>query len=253
MRVRNELCVYKRVVLDTRFHTTYAKTLEGNLTGRRPCMRDCIQPLYSPLVLGAVIVSTRRHRVSAYPTIIHLNLNWPVRRLMLPGFVIPLLCLLAQVATLCPPFLKTQSACSCFAYIDGIVIKCNGPEGPGVVEELKKNPLEIRELALENANIVEIGRHAFRNLRIKKLILDNNRIRALHPDAFRGLESVMLELSISMNKLTAVPTDSLIAMRALNVLSLRCNNIGDIKTPVFRNLSSLIDLNLGCNQVRLCA
>ncbi|VDK49177.1 unnamed protein product [Anisakis simplex] len=154
-----------------------------------------------------------------------------------------------QSQALCPEFLKNQTACSCFAYIDGIVIKCNGPQGPAVVEQLKRTPLEIRELALENANIVEIGRNAFKNLRIKKLVLDNNRIRALHPDAFRGLESVMQHLSISMNRLTAVPTDSLIAMRALNVLSLRCNAITNISTPIFRNLSSLIDLNLACNQI----
>lgn len=176
--------MYKRVVLDTRFHTTYAKTLVGNLTGRRPCVRDCIQPLSPPLVLSAVIVSTSRHRLSAYPTTIHLNLNWLVRRLMLPGFFIPLLCLLAQVATLCPPFLKTQSACSCFAYIDGIVIKCNGPEGPGVVEELKKNPLEIRELALENANIVEVmlrGTSFFLFLTSK-----NNKTMRLEPQDFKS-------------------------------------------------------------------
>uniref|UniRef100_A0A0R3RQW4 Leucine-rich repeat-containing protein let-4 n=1 Tax=Elaeophora elaphi TaxID=1147741 RepID=A0A0R3RQW4_9BILA len=149
----------------------------------------------------------------------------------------------------CPTFLKNQTTCSCFAYIDGVVIRCSGQNGPAVVEQLKKTPIEIRELALENANIVEIGRNAFRNLRIKKLILDNNRIRALHPQAFRGLESVMLELSISRNKLTAIPTDSLIGMRALRVLSLRCNNIGDIKEPAFQNMSSMIDLNLECNQI----
>uniref|UniRef100_A0A915PUV6 Leucine-rich repeat-containing N-terminal plant-type domain-containing protein n=1 Tax=Setaria digitata TaxID=48799 RepID=A0A915PUV6_9BILA len=149
----------------------------------------------------------------------------------------------------CPTFLKNQTTCSCFAYIDGVVIRCNGQNGPAIVEQLKETPIEIRELALENANIVEIGRNAFRNLRIKKLILDNNRIRALHPQAFRGLESVMLELSISKNKLTEIPTDSLIAMRALRVLSLRCNNIGDIKSPVFHNMSSMIDLNLECNQI----
>uniref|UniRef100_A0A0N5ATT6 Leucine-rich repeat-containing protein let-4 n=1 Tax=Syphacia muris TaxID=451379 RepID=A0A0N5ATT6_9BILA len=124
-----------------------------------------------------------------------------------------------------------------------------GSEGPLVVEQLKKNPLEIRELYLENANIVQIGRYAFRNLRIKKLVLDNNRIRALHPDAFRGLESVMQELSISHNKLTQVPTDALIGMRALSIISFRCNQIGDINTPLFRNVSNLIDLDLGCNSI----
>ncbi|VDN04552.1 unnamed protein product [Thelazia callipaeda] len=165
--------------------------------------------------------------------------------------VIVILLALSIYSTLafCPSFLKNQTACTCFDYIDGVVIRCNGQNGPAVVEQLKKTPIEIRELALENANIVEIGRNAFKNLRIKKLILDNNRIRALHPDAFRGLESVMVELSISRNKLSAVPTDSLSTMRALSVLSLRCNNIGDIKTPAFRNMSSLIDLNLGCNQI----
>ncbi|MFH4974125.1 hypothetical protein AB6A40_000834 [Gnathostoma spinigerum] len=153
------------------------------------------------------------------------------------------------VLAVCPSFMRNQTACSCFAYIDGLVIKCDGPDGPSVVEQLKQSPKEIRELSIENANIVEIGRYAFRNLRIKKLVLDNNRIRAINPDAFRGLEFVMLELSIAMNKLTAIPTDSLIAMRALSVLNLRCNNIGDITQPAFRNLSSLIDLNLGCNQI----
>lgn len=61
-----------------------------------------------------------------------------------------------NAAANCPSLLKNQTACSCFAYIDGIVIRCNGQAGPSVVEQLKKSPLEIRELVLENANIVEV-------------------------------------------------------------------------------------------------
>ena len=54
-------------------------------------------------------------------------------------------------------FLKDQTACSCFAYVDGAVIKCSGPDGPAVVEKLKNVQTEIRELAIENANIVEVS------------------------------------------------------------------------------------------------
>lgn len=69
-----------------------------------------------------------------------------------------LLCISVNcVLAFCPAFLKNQTACSCFVYIDGIVIRCNGQDGPAVVEQLKKTPTEIRELALENANIVEVS------------------------------------------------------------------------------------------------
>uniref|UniRef100_A0A914WNM6 Leucine-rich repeat-containing protein let-4 n=1 Tax=Plectus sambesii TaxID=2011161 RepID=A0A914WNM6_9BILA len=161
-----------------------------------------------------------------------------------------LLLVLAPVAlAFCPGFLKDQTACSCFAYVDGAVIKCSGPDGPTVVEQLKTVQTEIRELAIENANIVEIGPRAFRNLRIKKLVLDNNRIKAIHADAFRGLESTMQELSLSFNKLTEIPTDALLGMRNLMVLNLKCNQIGDIYGSAFRNVTNLIELNLACNQI----
>ncbi|RCN52637.1 leucine Rich repeat-containing domain protein [Ancylostoma caninum] len=118
-----------------------------------------------------------------------------------------------------------------------------------MVEQMKKSHFEIRELTLENANIVEIGPRAFKNLRIKKLVLDKNRIKALHKDAFRGLENVLQELSIAQNKLTEVPSETLAGLRALNVLSLKCNKIGNLTESVFRNLTSLIDVNLSCNEI----
>lgn len=53
-----------------------------------------------------------------------------------------------------------QTACSCYDNIDGAVVKCSGPDGPIVVEQLKKGHYEIRELVLENAKIVEVYNHS---------------------------------------------------------------------------------------------
>lgn len=104
-------------------------------------------------------------------------------------------------------------------------------------------------LKTDNFFLQQIGPRAFRNLRIKSLILDNNRIRAIHADAFRGLENSMTSLSIAHNKLTDVPTDALTGLNSLLVLNLQCNNIGNLYQPVFRNVSRLIELNLACNQI----
>jgi hypothetical protein len=56
----------------------------------------------------------------------------------------------------CPDFMQNQTACSCIEYVDGAIIRCNGPDGPMMVEKLKKTQTEVRELALENANILEV-------------------------------------------------------------------------------------------------
>jgi Leucine-rich repeat (LRR) protein len=74
-------------------------------------------------------------------------------------------------------------------------------QGPLVVEELKKAKAEVRELVLENANIIEIGPRAFNNLRIKRLVLDNNKIRVIQKNAFRGLEATLQDLSIGNNRM----------------------------------------------------
>ena len=55
----------------------------------------------------------------------------------------------------------------------------------------------------------QIGPLAFRNMRIKHLILDDNKIRKIDAKAFHGLEFSMQKLSLANNKLTEVPTDSL--------------------------------------------
>ncbi|KAL1240290.1 Leucine-rich repeat-containing protein [Trichinella spiralis] len=149
----------------------------------------------------------------------------------------------------CPDVFKENNACTCLSYLDGAVIRCKGPEAPYVIEKLKTEPVVIRELAIEDADIIEIGPRAFRNMKISSLILDNNRIRALHKDAFVGLEQSLVSLSVAHNKLTEIPTDALANLQTLQVLNLKCNNIGNIYTSALHNLSSLIELNLACNQI----
>lgn len=73
--------------------------------------------------------------------------------------------LINLIIAYCPTFLQNQTACTCTDYIDGAIIKCNGPQGPLTVEKLKKNKIEVKELTLESANIIEV------NLKKKNLII----------------------------------------------------------------------------------
>ncbi|KRZ77311.1 Leucine-rich repeat-containing protein let-4 [Trichinella papuae] len=161
-----------------------------------------------------------------------------------------LVCQIFQLTdAFCPDVFKEKDACTCLSYLDGAVIRCKGPEAPYIIEKLKTESVVIRELAIEDADIIEIGPRAFRNMKISSLILDNNRIRALHKDAFVGLERSLVSLSLAHNKLTEIPTDALANLQTLQVLNLKCNNIGNIYTSALHNLTSLIELNLACNQI----
>lgn len=59
-------------------------------------------------------------------------------------------------AIYCPSFFQNQTACSCEEYLDGAIVKCSGKEGPLAVEQLKNNKVEVRELWLENAKIIQV-------------------------------------------------------------------------------------------------
>ena len=79
-----------------------------------------------------------------------------------------LLANLALASAFCPSFMRNQTACSCEEYVDGAIIKCNGPKGPLVVESLKKLNIDVRELVLENANIIEV--HTLDSLCLQTII-----------------------------------------------------------------------------------
>ena len=73
-------------------------------------------------------------------------------------YCLTVIVIVANVKAYCPAFFNDDKTCTCFAYLDGAVIKCKGPKATSVVEKLKSIliPLEIRELRLENANIIEV-------------------------------------------------------------------------------------------------
>lgn len=73
-----------------------------------------------------------------------------VKTLFLTAFI-------ASAYCYCPSFLQNQTACSCEEYIDGAIVKCSGKESPLVVEQLKSQRTEIRELWLEHAKIIEVN------------------------------------------------------------------------------------------------
>ena len=80
-------------------------------------------------------------------------------------------------------------------------------------------------------------------------MLDNNPIQDIDAHAFKGLESTLQDLSISMTKLKDIPTDAIDGLRALNVLNLKCNKIGNLTDVAFHNTPSLIEINLACNEI----
>lgn len=55
--------------------------------------------------------------------------------------------------------------------------------------------------------------------------------------------------NINTSQFIQVPTDALNGLKALNVLNLRCNRIQDLEESVFENVTSIMDINLSCNQV----
>uniref|UniRef100_A0AC35U7R2 Leucine-rich repeat-containing protein let-4 n=1 Tax=Rhabditophanes sp. KR3021 TaxID=114890 RepID=A0AC35U7R2_9BILA len=169
----------------------------------------------------------------------------------LKSILVPLTVLVAvnYVSATCPDFFKGSEECTCFDYADGSVVKCTGQSGTSVIEQLKKTPMQIKELYLAGAGIIELGPHAFRNLTIKKLVLDNNKLKSIRDTAFEGLENCLNTLSLNMNKLTAIPRAALSKLKALSVLSMKCNMITSVPNISFNNTLNLIDLDLSCNQI----
>lgn len=63
---------------------------------------------------------------------------------------------IAFTSAFCPTWMAEEKSCTCFAYLDGAVIKCQGPSAIGVVDKLKSVQTEIRELSIEDASIIEV-------------------------------------------------------------------------------------------------
>lgn len=77
---------------------------------------------------------------------------------MLKTALIALACCSAALAMdYCPSFFQAQKSCTCYSYIDGAMVECDGPDSTDVIEQLKQSNVKIRLLQIKNADIIEVG------------------------------------------------------------------------------------------------
>ncbi|MEW8547772.1 MAG: leucine-rich repeat domain-containing protein, partial [Candidatus Thiodiazotropha sp.] len=105
-------------------------------------------------------------------------------------------------------------------------------------------------LALQMLNIscnhLEIIPRFPRNLRI--IDLRYNNIIYLDSDTFRGM-SILLGLSLMVNRLTVLPEDAFVTNFNLQILDLASNNISSVKHHIFPSVSKLERLTLFNNSI----
>ncbi len=79
--------------------------------------------------------------------------------------------------------------------------------------------------------------------------LDDNDIRELDADVFKGLENTLRTLKLNRNKLKKIPRDALQNLEKLESLELQHNNIKKIYARSFNGSATLISLNLRHNAI----
>lgn len=110
----------------------------------------------------------------------------------------------------------------------------------------------VRNLMLENNNVVSLKSGMFRDLRaLKELSLSFNPLRYLDPDAMVGLEGLeSLEISFGLDR-DVLPYEILKPLVNLKWLSLDNNNFFRVPEDSFDGLTRLTNLNLESNKIEV--
>lgn len=110
---------------------------------------------------------------------------------------------------------------------------------------------ELQVLDLSNNNIPEIRGHELVNAHqqnLHKLYIKNSTMENLHKDAFRNL-TILIELDLSMNKLTRLDPGLFDDLKKLRVIMLNFNQIERLENNLFQNLKFLTKIELRENQI----
>lgn len=107
----------------------------------------------------------------------------------------------------------------------------------------------LRSINIKYGNIAEVGQNAFANLTyIKEVVLSQNQIETLQPNAFLHLPNVTT-INLEENMIIEIPTDVFVDVPRLQKLVFTKNNISSIKDGAFQHTFNLLELDLNKNDI----
>lgn len=115
------------------------------------------------------------------------------------------------------------------------------------LDQIKGDLSSIKTLRLSSNALFAIPAHMFTQFKnLEKLLLNNNNISAIQPDAVDGLSKLQI-LDLDSNELKNIP--SLDGLAQLKILQLGNNGITRIKPGAFKNFTNLHSLGLSVNDI----
>lgn len=114
-------------------------------------------------------------------------------------------------------------------------------------ESVFNGSFTIKELHLEFNFLRTLSARSFKNIKVERLFVANNRINAIHSDAFVGIEKTLLTLDLSFNLIELFPS-AINDLKSLIYLSLKSNILKNMdKGDLHGCRSSLEVLDLSGN------
>lgn len=143
------------------------------------------------------------------------------------------------------------ASCSCEANPSGLVANCRDQNLDHVPAFVPDSASQIYyELTLDSNAIRTIEGNAFAGVRVRRLVLTNNRLASIAVDAFSGLEKDLSELAIEIDNSMAFPTVALSKLTVMNSLEIVGYGHETLPSGALTALSSLRTLTLTSGGLR---
>ncbi|XP_064612422.1 insulin-like growth factor-binding protein complex acid labile subunit [Liolophura sinensis] len=147
----------------------------------------------------------------------------------------------AQVTDLCPTGCRCGPVENPFTYETVFTIGCSNLTLTEVMEFRGGEKVDVLDLSGHRISVLKNG--AFKGIKPKKILLQNNNISVIEPEAFTDVALVAEKLDLSTNNLFHLP-QGLENMSALKTLKLAGNRKLKLVKGSFRGLMSLETLDL---------
>lgn len=154
----------------------------------------------------------------------------------------------ATVEELCPIAVPSGNSSTGICVCNTIgEIRCHGLEE---IPEFIPDGVDYSAIYMGNQQIANVFNGAFRNIRVKKIVLNFNPIgEQVSINALSGLEDILQELHLASCELETLPTGLILNLRRLRVLHAWNNYLEIIPNRFFRRSSNLEQLILWGNRI----